>query len=545
VTVPGLDAGRCAERNLAAALKGFNSAPVLLAVDPPPPPDGWRLVTASASLPQGPDALARINAGLNPDAALAETDVYLLYPEVANDAFIQKYWMFLGVSTLKNVAAAAEAGISFMNSHRTGGMSTPAELPYGTSFAGRFETLADAAGRKRYRTLTGVYMLRGQAPNGTAGPTTDALFANIQGGVLNDVSLGFKSGGTAVCDVCGVDALETDEEGEFVCGHVPGTRRAMTAEMTKAQLDRGVPGGCATFTLDDAWPGEVSAVFDGAVPGAGFRKAVRLARKGSLAGPDLAAAAGAYAFLLSGRALADPFNTRPPAPPRPPVREAPMPRITFAALMDAYRGLGAPAEFDADALAATLGVSVGSPPQPPPRRDEPPAPPPAQPPATGNGPLEMRLLALEENNRLLQEALQATRADAERARLSDRAERVRLEAHTWADAQIRLGRLTSAERVDVVQRYLDADADDQRDPRPTTFINAKGEAAQGTRLQAQKALVERRPANLFGTEVVASDPGRKGAALSTLANGDVPEGDTLSEIMKNGARKYAETRKTQ
>jgi hypothetical protein len=294
--VPKLDPERCRRRNRLTALRGRNAAPVRLLTSPPEP---GAPTSARGTLPETEAAaLERINAtlGLSGDEALKPSDVYLLYPEVGNTNYVDDRFMFLGRSTLRNVAAMAEAGFAFMNSHRTGDLSTPTELPFGRTFAGRFETFRDAAGNPSARTLVGAYMLRGKAPNGANGPTTDDLYAGIKGGTIFDVSLGLY-GGTPVCDVCGEDLDAYDDDG-YLCPHVPGTLRKMTAEDVEAQRSRGVTDGVATYTLEDARPGEFSAVFDGAVPGAGFRKAVSLARSGRLSRADLASAGRAYRSLL-------------------------------------------------------------------------------------------------------------------------------------------------------------------------------------------------------------------------------------------------------
>lgn len=215
------------------------------------------------------EALACINSHRATDTPeLTADDVYIHYAEAANDNFIGDRFMFLDADTLRNMATDAESGVAFMNSHRTGGLSSPAELPFGRTFMGRYEDGGDSK-----RCVLGVYMLKGVYPNGQSGPSTDDLHRMIDAGTLFDVSVGLSQG-RYVCDVCGVN-LDTDE-----CAHVPGTTEGMDDEQIAAQLARGVPRGCASYSICDARLSEVSAVFDGAVPGAGFRKFLSRARQG-------------------------------------------------------------------------------------------------------------------------------------------------------------------------------------------------------------------------------------------------------------------------
>ncbi len=293
--IPQLDHARCLARNLRESRRGIHAVPLKFGALPitdlaeesrPGSVVVGTLparVSARGTIPATPVAsLARINdllpAGVEP---LDEKRVHLLpIIEAGNTNLIDDRWMFLGLSTLRNVAAAGDDGFSVMNSHRTGDISTPAELPYGRTFAGRYESIIDDNG-KRARVLLGAYMLRGQAPNGASGPTTDTLAEGINGGTIFDVSLGLY-GGVPVCDVCGED-LETDwDTGGTVCGHIPGTHENMSASEIESQEARGVPDGLATFTLEGAGPREVSPVYDGAVPGAGFVKARTMALAGKI-----------------------------------------------------------------------------------------------------------------------------------------------------------------------------------------------------------------------------------------------------------------------
>lgn len=294
------DDTKCAQRNrLAARRDGVEAVPVRflpgevsLAAASDQDPD--RASFARGTLPQSKeDALRRINAQLQPGSReLSEQDVYLHFAEAVNDNFVRKYWFFLDASTLRNAAADAARGVAFMNSHRVGSLSHPSELPFGRTFTGRYEQHRGEDGTIVHRALIGLYMLKGVYPTGTAGPSTDDLSAMIEAGTVSDVSVGLV-GGTGVCDLCGLD-VDSDE-----CEHVPGTTRNLSEEQIEAQRARAVPGGAASYTLVDAHIAEVSAVFKGAVPGAGFRKALAMERAGMLTRAEHDQVRGAYRALFA------------------------------------------------------------------------------------------------------------------------------------------------------------------------------------------------------------------------------------------------------
>ena len=263
--MPQLTSRACSLRNLRSARQtGPDAVRLFLS------PDLEEYARSNGKLAKSvPDALSMINALLpSGSEALTPEQVYIRYAEAANSNFISDRWMFLDESTLRNIALNAAEGVAFMNSHRTGGMSAPAELPYGKTFCGRYEEDGD-----RKRCIVGFYMLRGVNPNGSNGPSTDEMFAQIEGGTLNDVSVGLY-GGKRPCDVCGKDIREWDEQtGWYACPHVPGATDGMSKDQINNQRKRGVPDGCASYSLTDARMGELSGVYDGAVPGAGFRYA--------------------------------------------------------------------------------------------------------------------------------------------------------------------------------------------------------------------------------------------------------------------------------
>lgn len=290
-TFSGLSPEKCQQRNRISALRyEVNTAPIMLARSLDRKPE-----VARGKVPSDPDeALSLINKLLpNGAAPLTMDDIYLLPMESANSSFVGDRYMFLGSSTLKNVSRDAEAGFAFMNSHRTGAMSTPSELPLGRTYAGRYERYpAEGKNPAFERVVLGVYMLKGVYPNGQSGPSTDTIYQMVKGGTLFDVSMGIN-GGTRICDICGHE-LRSDE-----CNHMPGTSHNVNKEQAAIQTARGVRKGRASYTLEDGHGGEVSGVYDGAVPGAGFSKTYHAFQSGALTRSEIAEMREAYGALLS------------------------------------------------------------------------------------------------------------------------------------------------------------------------------------------------------------------------------------------------------
>ncbi len=303
--IDGFAADKCARRNKYAALQSFEAAPVRLGgsgVGRVALPEGAMLIDSAGDLPERKDTEGILSAvnGLLPEGMepLAPADLYYHPIEAASGRFISDRYAFLHETTLRNIASGGARGVAFMNSHRTGGYSTESELPFGKTAAGRFEQWLLPDGEVFERALLGFYMLRGIAPTGASGPDTDTLDRMIRGGVLQDVSVGLGAGvfGRALCDVCGQEYRR--------CPHYAGTTTTynartdsfgqMTEEEQEAQRRRGVPTGRASYTLYDYEIGEVSGVYDGAVPGAGFSKGFEMFTAGRL--PERAAVEFADAF---------------------------------------------------------------------------------------------------------------------------------------------------------------------------------------------------------------------------------------------------------
>lgn len=290
MAITGFNHDKCAQRNRVAGGRfGIDTAPLEFKTQTELNKDFLALKQVG-KLPETPqDALKAINASLPEGATeLQPEDVYIHFLEAANSNFIDDRFAFLHESTLRNIAKDAKKGIAFMNSHRTGGMSSPTELPFGQTFAGMYEQGLDGKGNPMQRTTVAVFMRRGIQPNGANGPSTDDLHVMVESGSLKDVSVGLR-GGEVVCDVCG------HEYGDYEkCQHYAGTTEGMTADEIDSQKQRSADNkkGVATYSWVNASFGEISAVYDGAIRGAGVQKVMNFARTHDLSKPEV------RAFLL-------------------------------------------------------------------------------------------------------------------------------------------------------------------------------------------------------------------------------------------------------
>lgn len=464
---------KCAQRNrIAARRDGVNAAPVHFFRTAGELAPAERLVYSEGALPATEEeALARINALLPANAPPLHADqIYLHYCEAASNRFIGNLDprpMFLGDTTLRNMAQDAAGGVAFMNSHRTGGLSHPAQLPMGKTFAGRYEELAD--GTKR--TVIGFYMLRGVAPNGPEGPTTDAMHVSILGGTLFDTSVGLGSTGEKVCDLCGHALQATDEDGRYLCPHVPGTTRRMTTVEQEAQRARGVEKGFATYTLHHAHMNEFSGVYAGAVPGAGFNKALALARE--LTPAERLQIRAAYATLLRKGDLPMDWDEL----------IAPLTRAFEQALR--LVGLGRAAELElapavtgvAAATLAEVSTTLTVPPPVSTAREQ-----------------ELAAQLATREQELAQE--RTARQEAEAAQRQK-------DATTFADGLVQTGRILPAARPAVLAGYAQALADDAGHQTTVAYHDALGVAQTGTRAQAWQAAFNAAPAQHFGDHIPA------------------------------------------
>jgi hypothetical protein len=178
---------------------------------------------------------------------------FVFSAEISSDR-LDAYFTHMAESTLKNFAADASAGVSFLDSHNH------FKLGFGQSLRGMYEenrVLAD------FYTVPGV-----RFGGGHSYESTDDFIRAVESALVRDVSVGFY-GGDVICDICGNSLLDWQS-----CPHWPGVEYAVG--------DKGEQTVVATATIEDARLAEVSAVYEGATPGAMIQRATEMADAGEL-----------------------------------------------------------------------------------------------------------------------------------------------------------------------------------------------------------------------------------------------------------------------
>ena len=202
--------------------------------------------------PQGQSGLRvteeELKASL-PDALDNSPDVFL-FPALASNSGVDAYFTRMSAKTLANFAQALETGVAFLDSHNTG------RLPVGYSYSGRLMPYTDDRGQEHTGSLGMFYVYPGITFGaGHSYATTDDYIKAIRAAIIRDVSVGFF-GGDWICDIDGKDYWGGE------CEHVAGMPYEVAPDTFRI----------ATVTIDDAQLTEVSAVYDGATPGATIQK---------------------------------------------------------------------------------------------------------------------------------------------------------------------------------------------------------------------------------------------------------------------------------
>ena len=121
--IDGFDKEKCRRRNRLVSARGkVEGAPIRFLKSYSAPVSEF--VSQAGELPKtDDDAMAAINTRL-PDGAspLSRHQVYIHYLEAASNALIPDRHAFFATSTLVNIAQGGQAGVAFMNSHRTGAL---------------------------------------------------------------------------------------------------------------------------------------------------------------------------------------------------------------------------------------------------------------------------------------------------------------------------------------------------------------------------------------------------------------------------------------
>lgn len=266
-------------------------------------------------------ALARARAQ---DVTIFDDADPFFWGAIISNTRLDSYYTHMARSSLDNFARGAGEGVSFQNSHRW------MELPLGASLAGRVEELEGGLVQvvADFFTIAGLQL-------GEIG--TDQFIRGVRSGVVRDVSIGF-SGGTHTCDIC--------KQNYMRCPHWAG----MMYELEENGVIRQVR---ATVTVENANLNEVSAVYDGATPGAVILKARAAAAEGRLRGKEAEILEQVYRVALpvarhyAGVDVGDEPKARPETEGR---------EVSFIAVLDKLKiGVGLDETARAAALEARLG----------------------------------------------------------------------------------------------------------------------------------------------------------------------------------------------
>lgn len=197
-------------------------------------------------------ALARAQAT---DPAIFDEFPPAFFSAAVSTNALDSYYTRMHKTSLQNFAEDLNTGVSLQDSHIT------RMLGLGYSLRGRY---VGSGGNGVQRTIGDFYSV-------PSDERKKAFVNDIRSATVRDVSVGFYLGenGRYVCDLCKNDVMSR------ACSHYPGMLYP-ESEKEGATMVR------ATATIHDARLSEVSAVYDGATPGAGILKAQRAAEEGSL-----------------------------------------------------------------------------------------------------------------------------------------------------------------------------------------------------------------------------------------------------------------------
>lgn len=190
-----------------------------------------------------------------PDRTAFDEHPPVFYSAEISSTRLDSYFTRMMPSTLKNYADDATAGVAFQDSHQYAGM----RLTLGRSVRGKY---TQARADNPARTVVDFFTQ----------PTLNDLMGEfvqrIRSGLAADVSVGY-SGGTMECSICGKEMYSwwqyysRDVE---PCWHIPGVEYDLVDKAGKPTGERAVAEG----HIEDGHLSEVSTVFDGATPNAGF-----------------------------------------------------------------------------------------------------------------------------------------------------------------------------------------------------------------------------------------------------------------------------------
>ena len=280
--------------------------------------------------------LAKQRAALD-ESIFDEYQPFFWLAAISNNQ-LDAYFTYMDAdTTLRNYAQDAAAGVSFLAAHNA------RTLPFGRSLTGALIPGDVTEVHADFFTIPGLTIDVGGF--GASPRTTDQLITAIKAGIQRDVSVGFY-GGWFKCNVCGNDLMDWR-----MCQHFPGLTYEVKGE------DGVLRQVLATATVIDAHLAEVSAVYDGATPGAVILKAQQAAEGGRINHEQARLLEARYRMRLPDRRLQVPGATSeggdmPPEAEKKPAAEirtteiVPADAVDTAALLPIVQRGGAAPELD-------------------------------------------------------------------------------------------------------------------------------------------------------------------------------------------------------
>lgn len=219
------------------------------------------MFVASAAIVQSratrDDLMRLVREKAQDPAVFDEVEPVFFTARISNNQ-VDAYFTRMAPSSLRNYAADAKAGVSFQDSHRTNC------LGLGYSLDARYSEDGDLA-----FVDADFYVVPGL-------PDVDAFIRRMKTGVARDVSIGFY-GGTIRCSICNENMFGPP----WRCPHWPGHEYELEDRDEKGNVTNKRTE-IATGWVEDARLSEVSAVYDGATPGAVILKAERQIASGEM-----------------------------------------------------------------------------------------------------------------------------------------------------------------------------------------------------------------------------------------------------------------------
>jgi len=206
-----------------------------------------------------------------------DLETLFTFPAIISNTRVDSYFTRMSPRTLNGFVRSLKEGVPFLDSHNT------FRLPIGRSYNGYKDEsrgLSEAVG---YFFIRKGINLGG----GHSYATTNDYATAIDSRIITAVSVGF-TGGEWSCDICGNDYWSED------CTHVAG--------MTYGDQT-------ATVTIDGANLAEVSAVWEGATPGATIQKALLAQEAGVLTQTQVRVLSDRFGVQLPPKSKAVPVRS--------------------------------------------------------------------------------------------------------------------------------------------------------------------------------------------------------------------------------------------